>query len=139
VNALTLHAGCVAIAGRGVLIEGPSGAGKSDLALRLIDRGATLVSDDYTNLSAVDGRVIASPPDTIAGRMEVRGLGIVDRPHLRHVAVALVATIGAPERMPEPSTRQIAGIVLPVIVVAALEPSAPIKIELALDLFGVRP
>ena len=46
----TIHASCVAIDGRALLIEGASGDGKSDLALRLIDRGATLVSDDYTCL-----------------------------------------------------------------------------------------
>ena len=42
----TLHASCVAINGRAVLIEGRSGSGKSDLALRLIDQGGVLVSDD---------------------------------------------------------------------------------------------
>ena len=54
----TIHATCVAIEGRGVLIVGPSGSGKSDLALRLIDRGAALVADDYTDLN-VDGRALA--------------------------------------------------------------------------------
>ncbi|MBA3881078.1 MAG: aldolase, partial [Sphingobium sp.] len=48
VSSETLHVSCVAIGDRAVLIEGRSGAGKSDLALRLIDRGARLVSDDYT-------------------------------------------------------------------------------------------
>lgn len=40
----SLHqATCVAIGGRGVLIEGLPGSGKSSLALALIDRGAQLV------------------------------------------------------------------------------------------------
>jgi serine kinase of HPr protein (carbohydrate metabolism regulator) len=58
----TVHATCVAIDGRGILIRGRSGAGKSDLALRLIDRGARLVSDDYTILAASGGRLRAAAP-----------------------------------------------------------------------------
>ena len=68
----TIHASTVAIEGRAVMIVGPSGAGKSDLALRLIDRGATLVADDYTNLSRDGDTLVASAPATIAGRIEVR-------------------------------------------------------------------
>jgi serine kinase of HPr protein (carbohydrate metabolism regulator) len=73
----TIHATCVAIGGQGVLIMGPSGIGKSDLALRLIDRGATLVSDDYTEIELVEGALTGRPPATIAGKIEVRGVGIV--------------------------------------------------------------
>lgn len=130
----TLHASCVAIGGRAVLIEGRSGAGKSDLALRLIDRGATLVSDDYTLVRRVDGRLVAAPPATIRGRIEVRGLGIVEMAHLEEAPVALVVTIEAsPERLPlVPQARSIAGVAVASAAVAALEPSAPIKVELAL-------
>ena len=63
----TLHATSIAIGGHGLLIMGASGAGKSDLALRLIDRGATLISDDYTIASPRDGRLLLSAPQTIAG------------------------------------------------------------------------
>src|SRR3546814_8060220 len=72
-----------------VLLRGPSGVGKSDLALRLIDRGAVLVSDDQTLLSVAGGRLVAAPPAAIAGRLEARGLGIVDLPHRVGVPVAL--------------------------------------------------
>jgi serine kinase of HPr protein (carbohydrate metabolism regulator) len=72
----TLHASCVAIKGRAVLIEGRSGEGKSDLALRLIDRGAVLVSDDQTICQRRDGVLHATPPATIAGKIEVRSVGI---------------------------------------------------------------
>ncbi|WP_294263553.1 HPr kinase/phosphorylase [uncultured Sphingomonas sp.] len=130
----TLHASCVAIGGRAVLIEGRSGTGKSDLALRLIDRGAALVSDDYTLLRRSGTALIASPPATIAGRIEVRGIGIVEMPHVTDMPVALIVGIeDSPERLPlEPHTRRIAGVAIPSAAVAALEPSAPIKVELAL-------
>jgi serine kinase of HPr protein (carbohydrate metabolism regulator) len=138
VNPVTLHAGCVAIGGRGVLISGASGSGKSDLALRLIDRGAVLVSDDYVLLAASDGQLFAAPPTTIAGRMEMRGIGIVERPFLPKITVALLVDLdGAPVRLPEPERRELAGISIPVIALNGLEPSAPIKVEAALLLHGL--
>ncbi len=131
----TIHASCVAIGTHGVLIAGPSGAGKSDLALRLIDRGAVLVADDYTELAVVAGGLVASVPATIAGLIEVRGIGIVSVPHRNAVPVALLVALGGPvERLPERlPTRTIAGVALPVLPLAGFEASAPIKVELALD------
>jgi len=125
---------CVVIDGRAVLIEGESGAGKSDLALRLIDRGARLVSDDYTLLQRDGRHLVASPPDTIAGRIEVRGLGIVPMDHVAHVPVALLIRLtDAPERMPlTEDIRRIAGIDIREVAVDGRSPSAPIKVELAL-------
>jgi serine kinase of HPr protein (carbohydrate metabolism regulator) len=128
-----LHATTVAIGGRGVMIVGPSGAGKSDLALRLIDRGATLVSDDYTEFASVDGAIVATPPATIAGRIEVHGLGIVDMPHLANVPVAMLVDLAATgDRMPEPRHESVIGIALPAIGLPAFEASTPIKVEIAL-------
>jgi len=128
-----IHASCVAIDGRGVLIAGPSGSGKSDLTLRLIDAGAMLVSDDYTVLTALAGKLHAAPPATIAGRIEVRGIGIVERPYVRDVPVALWVEAGTPERMPEAMTHVIAGIALPAYTMALLEASAPARLYLMLD------
>jgi serine kinase of HPr protein (carbohydrate metabolism regulator) len=135
----TAHVSTVAIGGRAVLIGGRSGQGKSDLALRLIDRGAALVSDDYTFLRRDGARLAASPPDTIAGRIEVRGVGIATLPFERDVPVALYVELDEkPVRLPEPGeTRRIAGVDVPVIALAALEPSAPIKVETALRLIGL--
>jgi serine kinase of HPr protein (carbohydrate metabolism regulator) len=130
---MLLHASCVAIDGRAVLITGPSGAGKSDLALRLIDRGAVLVSDDQVALKAVDGQLLAAAPATIAGRMEVRGIGIVAMAHASPMPVALLIDLSAaPERMPEPAFRELCGVAVPVLALAGLEHSGPIKVELAL-------
>ena len=135
-----VHAGCVAIQGRAVLIAGGSGSGKSDLALRLIDRGAMLVSDDYTELTRDAGRLLASPPDRIAGRIEARGVGILERAWVSGVPVCLIVDLSDPvERLPEPRTRTIAEVELPAVALSALEASAPIKVEAALHLLGLDP
>ncbi len=134
-----LHASCVAIDGRAVLIEGLSGSGKSDLALRLIDRGATLVSDDYTSLRRDGTRLLANAPPNIVGQIEVRGLGIVALPHAANVPVALVISVGEPvERLPEDGrTQNLIGIAIPFVALTAFEPSAPIKVEQALRTRGL--
>lgn len=129
----------VAIGGRGVLLRGKSGCGKSDLALRLIDRGAALVSDDYTEVRVEGGRLRARAAASIAGKIEMRGVGILDVPAAADVPLCLVAELDrAPERLPEaPASAEIAGAAIPAVALAALEPSAPLKLEAALRLFGL--
>lgn len=130
----TVHASTVAIDGHAVLIAGRPGSGKSDLALRLIDRGAVLVSDDYTILTRSGDGLVASAPETIRGRMEVRGVGLVEMPFESGVPVALIVTVDdTVPRMPSPNqSRTLAGFDLPLVALAAFEDSAPIKVELAL-------
>lgn len=129
-----LHATTVAIDRCGVVLIGPSGAGKSDLALRLIDLGAVLVSDDYTVFAARGGIVHAAPPATTAGKLEVRGIGIVTMAHVACVPVALAVHLGRPvERMPERSSIMIAGVRIPAVTLDPFQASAPIKVHLALD------
>jgi serine kinase of HPr protein (carbohydrate metabolism regulator) len=140
VTAPPFHASCVAIGGRGVLIAGQSGAGKSDLALRLIDRGAALVADDYVELRVEQGRLLAAPPATIAGKIELRGVGILTLPHQDEAPVTLLVDLdAAPKRLPEPDTRELLGLAIPALALNALEPSAPIKVEAALSLHGLYP
>lgn len=135
----TLHCSTVAIGGRAVMIEGRSGSGKSDLALRLIDRGARLVSDDYTIARRKGKLLLAAPPETIAGKIEVRGIGLVEMDHVVDQPVALVVQIfDVVDRMPPtPELRVIAGISVPVMKIAAMESSAPIKVELAMKVYGL--
>ncbi len=130
----TIHVSAVAIAGKAVLIGGLSGSGKSDLALRLIDRGAVLISDDYTIVRRIGDDLVASAPPNISGQMEVRGLGIVEMPNAVDVPVALYVDLDTtPQRLPEPGeTRTFAGVAVPVAALNAHENSAPIKVELAL-------
>ncbi len=129
----TLHASTVSIDGQGVLITGLSGSGKSDLALRLIDRGAVLVSDDYTILTRSGDDLLASAPSTIRGRMEVRGVGLIAMPCADHIPARLIVSLDEPvTRLPDGrETRVILGVALPVAPFAAFEASTPIKVELA--------
>lgn len=139
ISSETVHATAVEIDGRAVLIGGRSGQGKSDLALRLIDRGARLISDDYVFVRRVDGRLLASPPANIEGKIEVRGVGILEVPYGRDVPVALFVDLDrAPERLPvNEDPRQLAGVELPGLGLSALEASAPIKVEAALKMIGL--
>ncbi len=125
------HATAVAFKGRAVLIEGPSGSGKSDLALRMIGQGARLISDDYVILTEKDGRLSATPPGPIAGKLEIRGVGIEDFPYEKDIPVVLAVTLVAAEkvpRMPDPAFKTIAGVRLPNFKISGLEASAPDKI-----------
>ena len=136
----TLHASTVALDGRAVMISGPSGSGKSDLALRLLDRGFVLVSDDQTIVRREGDRLIASAPPTIAGKLEIRGVGIVAMDYLKDVPVALLVELTSDvQRLPDDSReRPFLGIGLPLISVDALTASAASKVALALDRLGLK-
>ncbi len=134
-----VHATCVAIDGKGVLLRGDSGAGKSDLALRLIDGGARLVADDQVVLVVKDEQLVAAPPPVLAGRLEVRGVGIAELPYQPEVTLVLIVKLvpsDAVERLPQPGFETIAGIRVPLIALAPFEASAPAKIRLALAASG---
>lgn len=126
---------------RGVLVEGPSGAGKSDLALRALELGFRLVADDRAVVFAAGGRLWGKAPETLAGLLEVRGLGVVDAGALPLCEVALlircVAEPAAVERMPDPRFETICGARLPVFDLWPREPAAPAKIRRMLQSLGV--
>lgn len=139
-SAETLHASTVAADGRSVLITGPSGSGKSDLSLRLLDRGFSLVSDDQTIVKRDGDRLIATAPPNIAGKLEIRGIGIVEMEHLGDIPLALVVELTTDlQRLPEDSReRLILGVKVPLISIDALTASAPSKVALALDRMGLQ-
>jgi serine kinase of HPr protein (carbohydrate metabolism regulator) len=140
ISAETLHASTVATEGRAVVIIGPSGSGKSDLALRLLDRGFTLVSDDQTTIKKDGERLIASAPPNIAGKMEVRGIGIVPMETVASVPVALLVELTSEiQRLPDENReRPVLGVRVPLISIDAMTASAPSKVALALDRMGLK-
>jgi serine kinase of HPr protein (carbohydrate metabolism regulator) len=129
-----LHATCVTIDGAGVLLRGPSGAGKSDLALRLIDEGAALVADDYCEITAEGGTLTAASPANIAGKMEVRGIGVVAVAAVPRARVALVADLMPAAdiaRLPDATTCTIDGVTVPWVCIDAGAASAAARVRLA--------
>jgi serine kinase of HPr protein (carbohydrate metabolism regulator) len=128
---------------RGALIEGPSGIGKSDLALRALDAGFRLVADDRVITFASGGRLYGKPHDTLAGLIEIRGLGVVRQTALPLCEIALVIrcvdTPDAVERLPDPRFVTITGVSVPVFDLWPREPAAPLKIDAMMQSLGVAP
>ncbi len=125
----TVHASAVLVGPRAVLIRGPSASGKSRLALELLEasrtgalRFARLVADDRVYLEAVGGRLLARPPDALAGLIEVRGVGLLRIMHEACAVIGLVVDFAAldAERLPKADQRttEISGIQLPRLPVA---------------------
>ena len=139
-----VHATAVALGGRAALIRGASGSGKSDLALRclslapsaLLALPALLVADDQVRLHTLDGKVIASAPQGLESKLEVRGLGIMRVPSVPRAEVALIVDLVAREavdRLPDPwPVAVILGHSFPLLRLWAFDASAPIKLHLAL-------
>ncbi len=141
------HAGLIAArlggSWRGALITGPSGVGKSDLALRALDQGFRLVSDDRTRLFLSGGRLFGRAPGPLAGLMEARGLGILTHAALPFTEIVLSVRCktepSSVERLPEPTAESLLGLETPVIDLWPLENSAPAKIRHAIEHLGRRP
>jgi hypothetical protein len=124
----SIHASCVVVGEAGILIRGESGSGKSTLARALLDHGdrcglfARLVCDDRVTLCLTHDRVIARAVPPIAGRLEIRGFGIVDLPYETAAVVRLVVDCGiTPFRFPDAEGLQtdLLGVTLPRIAVGS--------------------
>lgn len=129
-----VHATAIAIDKSGVLLVGQSGSGKSDIALRLIDRGAILVSDDIVLIDSTSIPPTLHSAPNIIGQIEIRGVGIIAVPHVDNIPLRLVARLDSlPERLPDVGQiYSVSGVDIPCINLAPFEASAPVKIEYAL-------
>lgn len=112
-----LHASCVAVDGKGVLICGASGAGKSGLALELMGYGAQLVADDRTLVRRTENRIHASAPETIRGAIEARGIGILNADPVEEAPIVLIVSLDEPEteRLPPQRSEQLLGLSVPLV------------------------
>ncbi|UTW55232.1 HPr kinase/phosphorylase [Kordiimonas sp. SCSIO 12610] len=135
----TIYGTALKYGDKGILLRGPSGSGKSDLALRLIDRGAVLVSDDQVIITQAESKLRMSAPDQLKGLLEVRGVGIVQVPCAASQRLDLVVDLiprDQVERLPEVSpnmpTEVICGVAFPKLALYSFDHSTPIKIELVL-------
>lgn len=132
--ATLIHATAVVIDGHGVLLMGASGCGKSDLALRLIDRGAVLVCDDYCDIiDGISGPVIHAK-SSIIGKIEVRGVGICSIEYVTSAPLSMILQLDqSPERLPASDEWvDLAGWSVPCAAVIPFEMSAPLKVEILL-------
>ncbi len=139
-----LHAGLLAqrLGGlwTGVLIAGSSGAGKSDLMIRAMDAGFRLVSDDRTLVWACAGALFGRAPESIAGLIELRGLGVVREPGVRLAQIVLMVRCEDEgvqiERSPDDAFETVGELRVPAICLRALDASAPVKLGRALRSLG---
>lgn len=134
-----VHGTSVAVGDVAVLLRGAPGSGKSDLALRLLDGGGRLVSDDRTRLERDDGRLVASSPGPMAGYLEVRGVGILKVASVERAPLGLVVDLvgeEAVERIPPPRTCEYLGITVPLLRLCSASPSAAAKLRLAVASLG---
>jgi HPr kinase/phosphorylase len=140
----TIHASAVLVGRRAVLIRGPSGSGKSRLALALLEAARTgtgscllpfarLVADDRALIETHNGRLLVRPAASLAGLIEVRGLGIRRLPCEPVAVVGFVADLDAPDaaRMPEAASQtcEIERITLPRLPVAAGQNALPLVLS----------
>jgi len=123
-----LHGTCVCDGSTAALMVGPPEVGKSGLALQLLAFGCRLVADDRTCVTRRGDALIVSAPETISGRIEARGVGILNVPTARDAILRLVVDMehSETERLPQHRNCSILGIRLPLIhkVESALFPAA---------------
>ena len=135
-NLKRIHSTSVVIDDNGVLILGDSGSGKSDLALRLIDNGATLISDDISICRKNSNNIYLYCPPEIKGLLEVREIGIITVPFVERIKLRLVVNLNNNnnnERFPKDSSFRILGIKIPTINIEGKNSSAVAKIKVKLN------
>lgn len=113
----TLHATCVALDGRAVLILGASGTGKSGLGLELMAYGARLVADDRTIVTREGDILIATCPAQIHGMIEARGIGLLPADPVAQAQISLIIDLNRTETDRMPPKRQRTILDLPIDLV----------------------
>ena len=130
-----LHATSVAIEDNGLAIFGDPGSGKSDLALRLIDSGATLISDDVTVFSKLEKNINLFGIENTKGLLEVREVGIITVPYVEGIKLKLVVrlTDKVIERIPKKNQINLLGLKFPKLEINGKNPSSVAKVKVKLN------
>lgn len=130
-----LHATSVAIEDNGVAIFGDPGSGKSDLALRLIDSGATLISDDITVFSKSEKNINLFGIENTKGLLEVREVGIITVPYVEGIKLKLVVrlTDRVIERIPKKNQINLLGLKFPKLEINGKNSSSVAKVKVKLN------
>ena len=130
-----LHATSVAMEDNGVAIFGDPGSGKSDLALRLIDSGATLISDDITVFSKLEKNINLFGIENTKGLLEVREVGIITVPYVEGIKLKLVVklTDKVIERIPKKNQINLLGLKFPKLEINGKNPSSVAKVKVKLN------
>jgi serine kinase of HPr protein (carbohydrate metabolism regulator) len=130
-----LHATSVAIEDNGVAIFGDPGSGKSDLALRLIDSGATLISDDITVFSKLEKNINLFGIENTKGLLEVREVGIITVPYVEGIKLKLVVrlTYKVIERIPKKNQINLLGLKFPKLEINGKNSSSVAKVKVKLN------
>ena len=129
-----VHGTAIALEDRGVLLTGPSGSGKSDLALRLIDSGATLISDDQTICERRKNEIFLFPHKKIHGLIEVRGVGLIKVPFIENVKLNMIVQLidKPPERIPKKEEKKLLNLNIKFIKIIGKEASSTVKVKIKL-------
>ena len=126
-----IHANAVLFQNKGFLFIGKSGSGKSDLTLRVMEAGGTLISDDRTILIPQDKVLYATPPENLAGKIEVRGIGIMNVNYTKYCPIDVICELNIDyPRMPEEKTKIFFGNTYKYFVINPFEISSIAKLRI---------
>lgn len=134
------HCSVLEIGGTGILIDGASGSGKTSLVFGLVERSevngyeAHFVCDDQALLRQDGESLIAEAPSTIAGKIELRGFGILDISHKPSAAIDVVFRLvkeDEVERMPSPEIVQLQSVTLPLVKIPMQHEARSARIVMA--------
>ena len=131
-----IHSTAISLNGDGILIKGPSGSGKTDLALRLIESGGKLISDDQVIIKKKAKRLFLSSPKKLNGLMQLSGIGIVKADSVQNIPLELVVKLQPNKNLdPFPINKEeiIKDLSIPVLSLYSFAVSATAKIKIALD------
>ena len=131
-----IHSTAISLNGDGILIKGPSGSGKTDLALRLIESGGKLISDDQVIIKKKAKRLFLSSPKKLNGLMQLSGIGIVKADYVQNIPLELVVKLQPYKNLdPFPINKEeiIKDLSIPALNLYSFAVSATAKIKVALD------